>query len=100
MNFYLSLVGFSPCQHSSDAEFVWSFVKQILLDCIDRFVPKITIKSNAHPKWFTANLRHKINCLRSLKKRYSRSPTPHIKEHIETVKLEIAEESMAAHSLL
>ena len=65
------------------------------MDCIDRFVPKIVIKPNAHPRWFTANLRHKMNCLCSLKRRYTRSPTLHIKE---TVELEIAEESLAAHS--
>jgi len=68
------------------------------MDCIDRFVPKIVIKPNAHPRWFTANLRHKMNCLRSLKRRYTRSPTLHIKESIETVELEIAEESLAARS--
>ena len=68
------------------------------MDCIDRFVPKIVIKPYAYPRWFTANLRHKMNCLRCLKRRNTRSPTLHIKERIETVELEIAEESLAACS--
>ena len=40
-----------------------------------------------------------MNCLHSLKRRYTRSPTLHIKERIETVELEIAEESLAAYSV-
>jgi len=60
-----------------------------------QFIPTIVIKPNVFP---TPSLKHKIKCLRSLKKRYSRSPTSYIKDRIKAAEFEIAEESLAAHS--
>jgi len=98
INIYLSHIDFTPCFQSSDVELVWSFIKEILMDSIHQFVPSITIKPNAFPKWFTSNPKHKIKCLHSLRKRYSRSPTPHIKQRIQAVELDIADESLSACS--
>jgi len=98
INIYLSHIDFTPCFQSSDVELVWSFIKETLMNSIHQFVPSITIKPNAFPKWFTSSLKHKIKCLRSLKKRYSRSPTPHIKQRIQGAKLNIADESLSTRS--
>jgi len=68
------------------------------MDSIKQIVPKFLIKPNIYPKWFTPSLKHKIKCLRSLKKRYSRSPTSHIKDCLQAVELEIAKKSLTAHS--
>jgi len=98
INEYLSLIDFSPCFHSTDVEFVWAQIKEILLDTIHQFVPQIKIKPNDFPKWFTSSLKHRVKCLRSLRKRYTKSPTPHVKERLQTAENVIAEEALAARS--
>ena len=42
---------------------------------MDLFIPKIRIKSSHFPKWYTSNIRHQINRLRSLRKKYKSYPT-------------------------
>ena len=49
MNTFDMLI-FSPCFNSSDVEFVWALIKEILLDAIHQFVPQIKIQLNDFPK--------------------------------------------------
>ena len=69
---------------------------EILFDAIQQFVPQIKIKLNDFPKWLTPSLKHKINCLCSLRQRYSKSPTPHSKDQLQAAEFEVAEEASAA----
>ena len=45
-----NMLTFLPALNSSDVEFVWTLIKEILLDAIHLFVPKIKIKLNDFPK--------------------------------------------------
>ena len=60
---------------SDDVECSWSIVKSAILHAITLFVPKIKFKSNNLPKYFTSNIKHQINCIRTLRKKKLRSPT-------------------------
>jgi len=84
--------------HSSDVEYVWATIKEALLNVIHLFIPELKIKPNAFPRWFTSSLKHKTKCLRTLRKRYSRSPTFHVKARLQAIEIEVAEETAAAHS--
>ena len=57
------------------------------------------IKLNGFPKWFTPSLKHKIKCLCSLRKWYSKSPTPHIKDQLQAAEFEAAKEALTAQSI-
>ena len=56
-------------------EFIWSFIKSTLCKAIREFIPLIKHNSAYHPKYFTPPIRHQVNCVRSLKKKYHKSPT-------------------------
>ena len=74
----------SLCYSSSDVKYVWSYLEQTILIVMNQFIPKITIKQNHYPKWYTPSLKHQTNCLRSLRKKFSKSRTEHLKECLQT----------------
>ena len=65
---YLLEFDFSFLYQSSDIEFVWSSLKRIILNSICLFAPVVKKSHQKFPKWFTSNIKHNINKLRSLKK--------------------------------
>ena len=97
-DFDLSHVDFLFCFHSSDVEYVWAAIKETLLNTIHLFVPELKIKLKAFPRWFTSSLKHKTKYLRTLRKRYSRFPTFHVKAHLQAIEIEVAEETAAPRS--
>ena len=98
LNQFLSSTDYSTCYQSENVEFVWSFVKSLLLQGIRRFIPTIKLKTTAHPKWFTPALRHQLKCIQTLKRRYHKSPTEHIKSRILLSENQFALESSLAKS--
>ena len=98
LNQFLSSIDYSTCYQSENVEFVWSFVKSLLLQGIRRFIPTIKLKTTAHPKWFTPALRHQLKCIQTLKRRYHKSPTEHIKSRILLSENQVALESSLAKS--
>ena len=73
---YLMDVDFSSCLQSFDVEYVWFCIKSIIYDAISLFTPKVDVKRSQTPKWYTPSIRHRSNCLKSLKKRFKHHPTP------------------------
>ena len=56
---------------------MWSIIKDILAHAISIFVPKFRLKNQQYPSWFTPTIRHKLNCLHTLRKKAKKSPTTH-----------------------
>ena len=75
---------FCNCLLSSSIEHVWSVLKSAILSAMHIHIPKVRVKSIHHPKWFNSEIRHTINCLRTLRKRYTSSPTPKILSKIHS----------------
>jgi len=65
------------------------------LNCNESLYPK---EPNCYPKWFTPSLKHQTNCLKSLRKRFSKSPTEHLKERLQTAEVNLAEQISSAKS--
>ena len=99
LNEFLSSIDFSSCYQSEDVDFVWSFVKSVLLQGIRRFIPTIKSKSNPLPKWFTPILHHQLKCIHTLRRRYHKSSTEHIKNRIIQSESQFALECSLAKSL-
>ena len=75
LNNFLISIDFSICYQSNNVEFIWSFIKSTLCKAIREFIPLIKQNAAYHPKYFTPPIRHQVNCVRSLKKKYHKSPT-------------------------
>ena len=39
------------------------------------YIPKVRLRSRQGPKWFDSNIRHHLNCLRTLRRKYNSHPT-------------------------
>jgi len=72
---YLSHIDFIICEQLSDIDSIWHFINSNICSGLDLFIPKIRTKSAQFPKWYTSNIRHQINCLQSLCKKYKSHPT-------------------------
>ena len=73
---YLESSDFSACFQSSDVDFVWSTIKLLILNAVELFIPMVRLKSRQYPKWFSSNIRHDINCLRTLRRKCKSHPSP------------------------
>jgi len=100
MNEYIMNTDLSLCYSSSDVEFVWSYLKQTIWVAMNQFIPKIIIKPNHYPKWYTPSLKHQTNCLRSLRKRFSKSPTDHLKKCLQTAEVNLAKQIFQQNLLM
>ena len=76
---YLLDYDFCSCFHSNDNERVWVIINRAILKAMNLHIPKLKVKAQKQPKWFTSDIRHQLNCLRSLRKRNKVHPTEQIK---------------------
>ena len=56
---------------------MWSSIKLIIQQAMDLFIPKVKLRSHQFPKWFTPDIRHRLNCLRTLRRKCITHPTAH-----------------------
>ena len=70
---------FHEYYHLSDVEEVWATLKHILQTAIQAFVPQFLIKKKQHPKWFTPTIKHLLNCIHSLRRKYKKNPSNNLK---------------------
>jgi len=57
-------------------------IKENLFKAIELFIPKVKVRTKQCPKWFTPQLIHEANYLRTLRKKYTHSPTDHNSNHL------------------
>ena len=74
---FLENSDFSHCFLSCDVDHVWSFIKLIIQHAMDLFLHKVKLRSHQFPKWFTPDIRHHLNCLRTLHTKCRTHPTSH-----------------------
>lgn len=60
---------FSCCYDTDDIDQIWCTFKQIVNSSMDLFIPKVRLKAHQYPQWFTQELRHQSNHLKSLRVR-------------------------------
>ena len=74
---------------SDNIEIVWNILKEILKDAIDNFVPQFTIRKKQYPKWFTPTIKHHLNCVHSLRRKYKKHPTNNNKHKLQDAENEL-----------
>jgi len=72
-NYFLDL-NLTEVSASSDVDICWDRLKGAIKDACPRFIPQLTIPSNPSPRWFTVEIRHSLNKVRSLQKLTKRNP--------------------------
>ena len=63
------------------------------------FIPKVRLKSYQHPKWFNSDIRHHLNCLRTLRRKLRIHPSEHIKSRIDSSEEALKEKMSSAKSM-
>jgi len=69
---------FTPCYVIDDVEYIWHITAGMEL-----FIPVNKVHSDQHPVWFSSEITHCINRLRTLRRRYKWHPTYHISNTID-----------------
>jgi len=67
-NFLLG-IDFSVCELLPDIDSIWDYIKDCIVMGMHMFIPKIKLSASQSPKWYTSNIRHKVNCLRTLREK-------------------------------
>lgn len=73
------------CLLQSDANQIWSTIKDTILNACHLYVPKVQLPRSPSPKWFTAEIKHSINKCRSLRRRIKRNSTPYLLSKLQTL---------------
>ena len=75
LNDFLNSTDFSTFYQSNNTEFIWSFIKSTLCNA-----PLIKQNAAYHSKYFPPSVRHQMNCIRLLKKKYHKISYQHKSE--------------------
>ena len=59
----------------TDVNSMWSLLKDSIQNARTLFIPSSSHQPRSTPPWFTHEIRHSINCIRSLCRRYRHRPT-------------------------
>ena len=92
MNEFLYQYSFNLVLSSSNTEFIRTFIKTAINSSINQFILEFPVKHTHQPKWFNSDIRHKIKCLHTLKRKYINHPTDNTK--VELTNLRVVLESM------
>ena len=94
---------FTPCLLSHDIKFIWHVIEQLLVEGMQLFIPLYKVHSNQDPIWYNSEIRHCINRLRTLRRRYKCHPTNHISSVIDSIentlqdKIKVAKQDFESH---
>ena len=79
---YLLDYDFMSCLQSQDAEHIWTIIKNAIYEGMNMFIPKVRIRRYQYSCWFSSELRHLSKCLRTLRKRISKHPSPYLQSKL------------------
>ena len=86
---FLLDTNFSVCLRSGNIEFIWAMIKSFLYHAMCLYIPKIRLRSQQDPLWFNPSIRHQINCLNTLRRKFRSHPSPLKASKIELLELQL-----------
>lgn len=99
MNDYINSLDFSCYFNSSDIEFQWSFLKSVIYNCYDLFIPKVKCRTTRYPKWFNSDLVHDSHHVKYLRKKVIASPSVHNTLTLRDAEFKLSEDVSSAKAL-
>ncbi len=82
----LSTTSFDSCYCSNNVN---NQLKSTLMEAVDHFTPRLNPNKIRHSPWFTADIRHRLRCLRSMRHRYHSSLTQSLATSIHQSEIEL-----------
>ncbi len=76
----------------------WNLIKDIITNACLQFVPKLRIPTVTSPRWFTSEIRHNLNKVKSLRKRIGSSSTPYLINKLVEMENNLTSQMMEAKS--
>ena len=73
----------------SDLNSYWSDLRLEVTNACLHLVPKTNCSQRKYPRYFTPCIRHKLNCIRTLRRRIRRNATLHSISRLENMELEL-----------
>ena len=73
----------------TDLNSYWYDLKLEITNACLRHVPKFNYSQRKYPRYFTPCIRHKLNCIRTLRRRIRKTATSHSISQLETMELEL-----------
>ena len=92
MNDFIRSFDFSSFYSSSDIDYLWVTLRSVIKEAINLYIPSVDKPFKKYPVWYTSKVKHEFNCLKSLRKKVSASPSV---QNISSLKS--AESSMTAN---
>ena len=62
---------------------MWCYISELIKDGIKQFVPTVRVNRYNQPKWFNSSIRHNINRVRTLRRKYNKHPSEQNKIKLE-----------------
>ena len=93
---YLLDYDFTSCFSSMNVELIWSELKSIIISAIHNFAPTVKPRCRQTLKWFTSQIRHRLNCIHSLRRKAKSRPSPHYLAKLKNSESQLAEEIQSA----
>ena len=93
---YLFDCDFSDCLQSNDIEYVWATIKSHIYAAMTLCIPKKKIRRANQPCWFTSDIIHHTNCVRTLRRKAKAHPTEHNASKLKSSELNLKEKALLA----
>ena len=89
---FLLELDFSVCFQSNNVEFIWFTIKSFIFEAMCLFIPKVRLKRRNQPKWFNSDIRHHLNCLRTMKRKFKLCPSLCYSNKIKKLEMSLQQE--------
>ena len=93
---YLFDCDFNDYLQSNDIEYVWATIKSHIYAAMTLYIPKQKIRRANHPRWFTSDIIHHLNCVRTLRRKAKAHPTEHNTSNLKSSELCLKEKTLLA----
>ena len=93
---FLMDFNFSPLLSSDDVNFIWSSLKTTIFSGMNLYIPKVRMRRQQYPCWFTPELRHLSKCARTLRKRILKHPSAHQQQKLSQLEDKLRDKILIA----
>ena len=93
---YLFDCDFSDCYRSNNIEYIWSTIKFHIYEAMTRYIPKVKVRRFSYPCWFTSDIKHHLNCVRTLRRKVKAHPTVYNISKLKSSEMCLKEKSRSA----
>ena len=93
---------FSPLFATPDINCLWSQLKVSLTEARNTFVPSSYVRARTYPPWFTPEIHHQINCIRTAQQRLRHCPSDSLRSclsHLESSLVSLISVARSAYEL-